>query len=84
MWRRNEPVGIWDINYYRKHAYAGFVKGLGGNVDTGIENTKTNIDNSFDTSKGIYTINGTRMQTTDLNELPRGIYIINNKKLVVK
>lgn len=84
MWRRNEPVGIWDINYYRKHAYAGFVKGLGGNVDTGIENTKTSIDNSFDTSKGIYTINGTHMQTTDLNELPRGIYIINNKKLVVK
>ena len=84
MWRRNEPVGIWDINYYRKHAYAGFVKGLGGNVDTGIENTKTSIDKPFDPSKGIYTINGTRMQTTDLNELPRGIYIINNKKLVVK
>jgi hypothetical protein len=64
--------------------YAGFVKGLGGNVDTGIENTKTSIDKPFDPSKGIYTINGTRMQTTDLNELPRGIYIINNKKLVVK
>ena len=85
MWRRNEPVGIWDINYYRKHAYAGFVKGLGGQVDyTGIESTKTSIDKPFDPSKGIYTINGTRMQTTNLNELPRGIYIINNKKLVVK
>lgn len=84
-WRANEPVGIWDLNYYRKHAYAGFVRGLGGQVDdTGIESTKTSIDKPFDPSKGIYTINGTRMQTTDLNELPRGIYIINNKKLVVK
>ena len=30
MWRRNEPVGIWDLNYYRKHVYAGFAEGLGG------------------------------------------------------
>ena len=27
-WRGGEPVGIWDLNYYRKHAYAGFVRGL--------------------------------------------------------
>jgi len=30
MWRRNQPVGIWDLNYYRKHVYAGFAEGLGG------------------------------------------------------
>ena len=29
-WRAGEPVGIWDLNYYRKHTYAGFVRGLGG------------------------------------------------------
>ena len=29
-WRAGEPVGLWDLNYYRKHAYAGFVRGLGG------------------------------------------------------
>ena len=29
-WRAGEPVGIWDINNYRKHAYAGFVRGLNG------------------------------------------------------
>jgi len=27
-WRGGEPVGIWDLNYNRKHAYAGFVRGL--------------------------------------------------------
>ena len=27
-WRGGEPVGIWDQNLYRKHAYAGFVRGL--------------------------------------------------------
>ncbi|MDD6819107.1 MAG: endo-1,4-beta-xylanase, partial [Prevotella sp.] len=29
-WRGGEPVGIWDINNYRKHVYAGFVRGLNG------------------------------------------------------
>jgi len=29
-WRANEPVGIWDLDYYRKHVYAGFAEGLGG------------------------------------------------------
>ena len=27
-WRGGEPVGIWDLDYYRKHVYAGFVRGL--------------------------------------------------------
>ena len=29
-WRANEPVGIWDQNYYRKHVYAGIADGLSG------------------------------------------------------
>ncbi len=28
VWRRGEPVGIWDEDLYRKHVYAGFVRGL--------------------------------------------------------
>lgn len=28
-WRGGEPVGLWDVNYYRKHTYAGFADGLG-------------------------------------------------------
>jgi len=29
-WRPGEPTGLWDLNYYRKHTYAGFAKGLAG------------------------------------------------------
>ena len=29
-WRANSPVGLWDLNYYRKHTYAGFADGLSG------------------------------------------------------
>lgn len=29
-WRKNEPIGLWTLNYSRKHAYAGFAKGLSG------------------------------------------------------
>ena len=29
-WRGGEPVGLWDLNYYRKHTYAGFANGLAG------------------------------------------------------
>ena len=27
-WRGGEPVGLWDLDYYRKHTYAGFADGL--------------------------------------------------------
>ena len=29
-WRKNQPVGLWDSEYYRKHVYAGFATGLAG------------------------------------------------------
>ena len=29
-WRKGEPVGLWDKDYYRKHTYAGFADGLAG------------------------------------------------------
>lgn len=29
-WRGGEPIGLWNLNYSRKPAYAGFVKGLTG------------------------------------------------------
>lgn len=28
-WRPGLPVGLWDLDYYRKHTYAGFAAGLG-------------------------------------------------------
>ena len=29
-WRAEEPVGLWDAGYNRKHVYAGFADGLAG------------------------------------------------------
>ena len=76
-WRAGEPVGIWDINGYRKHVYAGFVRGLGG-VSSGVEGVRE------DAPKAIYNLFGQRLVARSLEELPAGIYIINNKKVVIK
>ena len=29
-WRKGEPVGLWDLDYNRKHTYGGFADGLNG------------------------------------------------------
>ena len=79
-WRANTPVGIWDLNYYRKHVYAGFVRGLGG-VVTGIDQAEETVD---DSPKDIYNLNGMRISATSLNELPSGLYIVNGKKVMVR
>ena len=79
-WRGGEPVGIWDLDFYRKHVYAGFVRGLAGGEPTGINTVKT--DKAIDTSNGIYNLNGMRMQANSLEELPAGIYIIDGKKVI--
>ena len=81
-WRANEPVGIWDLDLYRKHVYAGFVKGLGGEASTGIGKVKTEKTN--DAIKGIYKFNGERVNATSSDKLPSGMYIIDGKKVVVK
>lgn len=82
-WRAGEPVGIWDLNYNRKHVYAGFVRGLGGVIpgtDTSINKIEKN--KSIDTSKGIYNLQGVRMSAKSLDELPSGLYIVNGKKVI--
>jgi GH35 family endo-1,4-beta-xylanase len=79
-WRGGEPVGIWDSNYYRKHVYAGFVRGLNGGEPTAISSTIA--DSTVDISKGIYNLNGVRMQATSMDQLPSGLYIVNGKKVV--
>ena len=81
-WRGGEPVGIWDINYYRKHVYAGFVRGLNGGEPSGIECIET--DKTIDISMGISNLHGMRMQAASLDELPPGIYIVGGKKVVIK
>ncbi len=76
MWRRNEPVGIWDLNYYRKHVYAGFVRGLNGGEPTGIDGIEA--DKAPDTSKAIYNLNGMRVAKPS-----KGINIVDGKKVVI-
>lgn len=36
-WRPEEPVGLWDLNYNRKHTYAGFATGIAGTEYTPAE-----------------------------------------------
>lgn len=85
-WRANTPVGIWTNNtFYRKHAYAGIVRGLGGVVYSGIEEL-TDDFSSFDRkAAGIFTINGVRLpDNLNYSELPSGIYIIDGKVVLKK
>ena len=81
-WRADTPVGIWDLNYYRKHVYAGFVRGLGGIVYNSIDHVEN--DKAVDTSEGIYNLHGMRIRTTSLDDLPSGLYIVNGHKVVIK
>ena len=78
-WRANTPVGIWDLNYYRKHVYAGFVRGLGG-VANGVSLVER--DDDIDISKGVYNILGMRIEVTSFDDLPKGVYIINGRKII--
>ncbi|MBO7588700.1 MAG: endo-1,4-beta-xylanase [Bacteroidaceae bacterium] len=80
-WRGGEPVGIWDLNYYRKHVYAGFVRGLGG-IPSGVDGIEA--DRDIDISKGIYNLIGVRMQAETIDDLPSGLYIIDGKKVVIR
>lgn len=81
-WRNGEPVGIWDLNFYRKHVYASFVRGLNGGEPAASGIDKIEASKTINTSKGIYTISGVRLQAKSLSELPSGLYIVDGKKVV--
>ena len=49
-------------------------------VDAGISQVAT----AATKAKGIYTLTGVRMPNTDATNLPKGIYIINGKKTIIK
>ena len=53
--------------------------GMGGT--TGIQVIEENKQN---TNTGIYNLGGVRMNTNDVNKLPKGVYIVNNKVVVHK
>ena len=61
---------------------------LGGLTDdsetTGIENILQTTGNERQAASGIYTISGMRLNVESLKDLPRGIYIVDGQKVVVK
>ena len=61
---------------------------LGGLTDdsetTGIENIQQTTGNERQAASGIYTISGMRLNVESPKDLPRGIYIVDGKKVVVK
>src|SRR5690606_10431115 len=79
-WRANTPVGLWTLDWYRKHTYAGFARGLGA------PQNPTGLDNIKEDSKllgPIYNLNGNKVGK-DFETLPAGIYIQNGKKYLKK
>ena len=52
--------------------------GMGGT--TGIHVIEENKQN---TNTGIYNLGGVRMNTNNVDKLPKGVYVVNNKKVVV-
>lgn len=57
------------------------LKGNGMGGTTGIQVVEENKQN---VNTGIYNLGGVRMNTNDVNKLPKGVYIVNNKVLVKK
>ena len=81
-WRANTPVGIWDSNYYRKHVYAGFVRGLSSGTTAVNEVEAQENMPIIEEGAKIYDMFGRRMNATSTEDLPRGMYIVGNKKVV--
>lgn len=78
-WRADTPVGLWTLDWYRKHAYAGFARGLGApQVPTSVDVIENNL-NKPDSSSPIYDING-RYVGKDFEVLPTGVYIQKGRK----
>lgn len=51
---------------------------------TAIWNAISGKDDAEVASKGIYSLSGQKMNATDTRSLPKGIYIVNGKKFIVK
>lgn len=74
-WRADTPVGLWTLDGYRKHAYAGFAEGLGGVSYTPVPSVLS--DAASETR--IFDLLGRPVIGKAVWELPAGTYIINGK-----
>ena len=57
---------------------------LDGNGLDGTTGIQVVEENKQNTNTGIYNLGGVRMNTNDVNKLPKGVYIVNNKVVVNK
>jgi hypothetical protein len=79
-WRADSPVGLWTLDWYRKHTYAGFARGLGAPQNpTGVDSIQ--VDSINQGPCPIYDFYG-RFVGNDFEPLPVGIYIQNGKKYI--
>ena len=74
----NNPAGAAQLNMH--------INGVEDNDETtAIWNAISADDNNAEVgSKNIYSLSGQKMNTTDTRSLPKGIYIVNGKKFIVK
>ncbi len=80
-WRANTPVGLWTLDWFRKHTYAGFARGLGATQNTaGVEHIMNDLKKQ-NSSPYYYDLYG-RNLGKDFERLPSGIYIHNGKKYI--
>ena len=79
-WRADTPVGLWTLDWYRKHTYAGFARGLGApqNPTTGVGLIKD--DSNKPDSSPIYDIYGRYVGKDFESLLPARVYIQKGKK----
>jgi len=77
-WRADTPVGLWTLDWYRKHTYAGFARGLGAILSTTGVDSILNDSNKPDSSP-IYDLYG-RYVGKDFESLPAGVYLQKGKK----
>ncbi len=75
-WRANTPVGLWNKDFYRKHTYAGWARGLGAEASTAIDNTVVAPQND---GHKAYNLSGQQVSSDY-----KGIVIRNGKKILVK
>ena len=79
----------WIISTSENHAAAQLNMRINGIEDndetTAIWNAISADDNNAEVgSKDIYSLSGQKMNTTDTRSLPKGIYIVNGKKFIIK
>lgn len=79
-WRANTPVGLWTLDYYRKHAYAGVVRGLGG-VLMGLENI--DAEPAAAAVGGVFDLQGRKVAESLTDVAAPGLYLVGGRKVLV-